>query len=125
MIQILRFGDLILTLNAHFTCYCDQERIRGRNVQLWITKSKVCRLRCPHKTAIMALAHILAGNRQDEVLMSVLVGIASHNAQRQAQAPSSNNTWRWILDFDITIANTAVECCFSLYAPAVIEKAFW
>ena len=43
---------------------------------------------------------------------------------KKAQVPSSNSAWRRTLDFDITIANTAVERSLSLYAPAVIEKAF-
>ena len=30
--------------------------------------------------------------------------------------PSSNSVWWWTLDYDITIANTAVERSFPLYA---------
>ena len=66
----------------------------------------------PHATAIMAeRLLVLAGNGQNEVWMNVSrQEIASHNAQRKAQVPSSNSAWRRY--FDITIANMAVKHSF-------------
>ena len=70
----------------------------------------------------MALAErslVLAGNGQDDECIRRAI------THKKGPSPSSNSAWRRTLDFDITIANMAVERSFPCwrYSPDNIHEA--